>query len=133
MMQAICSGHAGSLAILHANSSRDAISRLEMMCLLSGLPLTLEVIHRQISETINLIVHQEQLVDGGRKVMQITQINGLKNGQVLLEDIFYYEIQGFGPEGKVLGAWKATGVLPIFYPMFKKVGVDLPEEYFENH
>ncbi len=132
MMQAICSGHSGSLAILHANSSRDAISRLEMMALLSGLPLTLEVIHRQISETINLIVHQEQLVDGGRKVMQITQISGLKGGHVILEDIFYYDIQGFGAQGEVLGDWKATGVLPVFYPMFKKAGVDLPEESFEN-
>jgi len=130
MMQAICSGHSGSLAILHANSSRDAISRIEMMSMLSGLPLTLEVIHRQISETINLIVHQEQVLDGSRKVMQVTQINGLKEGQVVLEDIFYYDIQGFGEQGQVVGAWKATGTLPQFYPMFKKAGIDLPEGIF---
>jgi len=132
MMQAICSGHSGSLAILHANSSRDAISRLEMMVMLSGLPLTLEVIHRQISETINLIVHQEQLLDGVRKVMQVTQISGLKDGQIVLEDIFYYDIQGFGAEGQVLGTWKATGVLPVFSPLFKKAGVALPEELFKK-
>jgi pilus assembly protein CpaF len=132
MMQAICSGHAGSLAILHANSSRDAISRLEMMAMLSGLPLTMEVIHRQISETINLIVHQEQLLDGTRKVMQITQINGLNKGQVVLEDIFYYDIEKFGEQGQVVGTWKATGALPQFYPMFKKAGVDLPEELFKK-
>lgn len=130
MMQAICSGHSGSLAILHANSSRDAISRIEMMSMLSGLPLTLEVIHRQISETINLIVHQEQVLDGSRKVMQVTQINGLKDGQVVLEDVFYYDIQGFGEQGQVIGSWKATGILPQFYPMFKKAGIDLPEGIF---
>jgi len=132
MMQAICSGHAGSLAILHANSSRDAISRLEMMVMLSGLPFSLEMIHRQISETINLIVHQEQLLDGSRKVMQITQISGLKGGQIALEDIFYYDIQGFGEGGKVLGTWKATGILPVFYHLFKKAGVALPEELFKK-
>jgi pilus assembly protein CpaF len=132
MMQAICSGHAGSLAILHANSSRDAISRLEMMAMLSGLPLSLELIHRQISETINLLVHQEQLLDGSRKVMQVTQISGLKAGHIVLEDIFYYDIQGFGEGGKVLGTWKATGTLPIFYHMFKKAGVNLPEELFKK-
>ncbi len=132
MLQAICSGHSGSLAVIHANSPQDVISRLETMILISGVPISLEVIHRQIAHTLNLIVQQEQLLDGSRKITQITQISGLTDNQVILDDLFVYELEGIDSEGKVKGKWKATGKTPIFYERFKKAGIDLPKEIFNK-
>lgn len=132
MLQAICSGHVGSLAVLHANSPQDVIYRLETMILTSGVPINMEAIHRQIATAVNLIVQQEQLLDGSRKITHITQINGIKDGRVVLEDIFVYEIKGINSEGKVSGAWRATGATPCFYPMFIKTGIDLPAGLFKK-
>lgn len=131
MLQAICSGHRGSLAVLHANSPQDVIYRIETMILSSGIQINLEAIHRQMSAAINLIVQQEQLPDGSRKIINITQANGLRNGQVLLEDIFVYDLESMNNEGKVQGKWRATGVMPVFFPLFKKIRIDLPESNFE--
>lgn len=130
MLQAICSGHTGSMAILHANSPIDAVYRMEMMILTSGLPISLEVIQRQIAAAINIIVQQEQMFDGSRKITHITQVNGLKDGQVVLEDLFRYEMEGITPEGKVQGKWKATGITPAFSKLFEKSGVSLAKEIF---
>jgi pilus assembly protein CpaF len=132
MLQAICSGHRGALCVIHANLPQEVIYRIETMILTSGVPISLEAIHRQIAATIHLIVQQEQLLDGSRKITHITQVNGLKDGQVVLEDIFVYEQEGFDSEGKVRGRWRATGVIPVFYPLFKKAGIDLPQEIFNK-
>lgn len=132
MLQAICSGHVGSLAVLHANSPQDVIYRLETMILTSGVPINMEAIHRQIVTAVNLVVQQEQLLDGSRKITNITQVNGIKDGRAVLEDIFVYELKGIDSEGKVSGAWKATGLTPCFYPKFIKAGIDLPAELFEK-
>jgi pilus assembly protein CpaF len=132
MLQAICSGHSGSLVVIHANSPGDVISRLETMILTSGVPIRLEVIHRQIASTVNLIVQEEQLLDGSRKVTHIAGVNGLKDGLVVLEDIFLYELEGIDSEGKVQGRWKATGIIPVFYPLFKKAGIELSKEIFNK-
>jgi pilus assembly protein CpaF len=132
MLQAICSGHRGSLAIIHASSPQDVIYRLETMILTSGVPISLEMIHRQINASINLIVHQEQLLDGSRKITRVTQINGLKGNEVVLEDIFVFYPEGEETAQKVKGRWKATGVVPVFYPLFKKSGIDLPQELFHK-
>ena len=132
MLQAICSGHRGSLAVIHAHTAQDVIFRLETMVLTSGVQIGLEAIHRQIAASINLIVQQEQLVDGSRKITQVAQVSGLKDGQVVLEDIFFYEIEGVDADGKVRGKWKATGVIPNFYHLFVKTGVELPPEIFSK-
>lgn len=132
MLQAICSGHIGSLAVLHANSPQDAIYRLETMILASGIPISLDAIHRQIAAAINIIVQQEQLMDGSRKITHITQVNGLKEGRVALEDIFIYEIEGVDATGKMRGRWKATGVTPAFSALFKKEGISVPGEIFNK-
>ena len=132
MLQAICSGHTGSLSVIHANSPRDVIYRIETMILTSGVPISLEAIYRQIATAINLIVQQEQLSDGSRKITHITEVNGLNDGQVCLDDIFVYEIDGVDTQGKVKGSWKATGKVPSFYPLFKKSGILLSEEVFRN-
>ena len=132
MLQAMCSGHAGSLAVLHANSPLEVIYRLETMILTSGLPISLDVIHRQIAAAVHLIIQQEQLSDGSRKITHITQVNGLGDGGVVLEDIFNYEIDDVGSDGKVHGRFRATGVVPVFYPLFAKKGVNLSKEVFNK-
>jgi pilus assembly protein CpaF len=132
MLQAICSGHRGSLVVLHAESPQDVIYRLETMIIASGLPITLEAIHRQIAAGINLLVHQEQLLDGARKITHISQVKGLKDGQVELEDLFSYNIEGFDAEGNVRGHWQATGALPVFQKLLNKAGITLPPEMFRK-
>ncbi|MFH1441239.1 MAG: CpaF family protein [Candidatus Omnitrophota bacterium] len=132
MLQAICSGHKGSLAVIHANSPQDVIYRLETMIVSSGIPISLEAIHRQIGSVINFIVQQEQLMDGSRKITRVTQVNGIKDNQAVLEDIFVYDIEGINEDGSVRGSWKATGIIPVCYPLFKKSGIDLSVEIFNK-
>lgn len=132
MLQAMCSGHTGSLAVLHANSPTEVIYRLETMILTSGLPISLDIIHRQIVAALHIIVHQEQLADGSRKITHITQVNGLKDGAVTLEDIFNYESSDAGQDGKLQGKFKATGVIPVFLPSFAKKGINLSKDIFNK-
>lgn len=132
MIQAICSGHGGSLSVIHANAPEDVLYRMEGMVLTSGVGLNMESIHRLIAASINLIVLQEQLLDGTRKVTHIAQIDGLKDGRVVLEDIFLFDIEDIDSEGKVRGKWKATGIIPTFYPKLKKAGVELSKEIFNK-
>ncbi|MCK9604497.1 MAG: CpaF family protein [Candidatus Omnitrophica bacterium] len=132
MLQAICSGHVGSLSVLHANSPQDAIYRLETIILASGVPINLDALHRQIAAAINVIVQQEQLMDGSRKITHITQVNGLKDGRVVLEDIFVYDIEGVDAGEKIHGRWKATGVTPVFTSLFKKEGIKIAQEIFNK-
>ena len=132
MLQAMCSGHCGALSVIHANSPQEVMHRIETMILMSGLQVTLEAIHRQIASSVQLIIQEEQLSDGSRKVTHITQVNGLKDGWVDLEDIFYYEIDNLAEDGSVQGRFKATGVEPVFYPLFAKRGVKLNREIFNK-
>ena len=132
MLQAMCSGHSGALSVIHANSPQEVMHRIETMILMSGIPISLEAIHRQIAASLNLIIQQDQLADGSRKITRITQINGLKNGWANLEDIFYYEINDVVEHGKVSGRFRATGVLPAFQTLFSKRGISLPKETFNK-
>ncbi|MFH1354970.1 MAG: CpaF family protein, partial [Candidatus Omnitrophota bacterium] len=101
MLQAMCSGHNGALSVIHANTPVEVLHRLETMILMSGIPITLEAIHRQIASSLHLIIQQDQLSDGSRKITRITQINGSKAGWVNLEDIFIYDINNVIEGGKV--------------------------------
>jgi pilus assembly protein CpaF len=132
MLQAICSGHTGSLSVIHSNSPEEVIYRLETMILTSGIPISMPAIHRQIAAAIDLIVQQERLSDGSRRITHITQISGLKEGLIKMEDIFSYDIEGVDAEGSVKGEWKASGVIPVFFPRFKKAGIDLSEKIFHK-
>lgn len=132
MLQAICSGHNGSLSIIHAGTPDDVINRIETMILTSGLPISVEAIHRQIAAAINLIVQQEQLIDGSRKITHIAQISGLKDNRVSIEDIFVYELEGVDTEDRIKGGWKATGVIPIFYTLFERKGINLQKRIFNK-
>jgi pilus assembly protein CpaF len=131
MLQAISSGHDGALAVLHASSPRDVISRIETMIITSNTEIPLWVIRKQASDAIDIIVMHEQLTDGRRKITHITEVGGIENDDVVLKDLFSYEIEGVSEENQqVIGQWKVGGVVPAFYPRFKLLGIELPQEIF---
>ena len=132
MLQAICSGHKGSLSVLHANSPQDVIYRLETMVLTSGVPMTIEAIHRQIAAAIEIIVQQEQFPDGSRKITHITQVNGLDHGQVVTQDLFVFAIEGMDEQKRTKGRWSATGITPKCFSALAKFGIDLPAGIFNK-
>lgn len=130
MLQAMNTGHSGSLTTLHANSPRDAIARIETMAMMSGLDMPLIAIRRQIASAINLIVHQTRLQDGSRKATQVTEVAGMEGDVVVLTDIFKFEQTGIGEGGKVLGQLKPTGIRPLFTPKLEVSGFKLGGEIF---
>lgn len=130
MLQAMNTGHDGSLTTLHANTPRDALSRLETMVLMSGMDLPLKVVRQQISAAVDLIVQQSRLKDGARKVTAITEVVGMEGDTVVMTDIFKFEQTGVGPGGKILGELKPTGIRPIFGPKLEAAGFKLGAELF---
>lgn len=133
MLQAMNTGHDGSLTTLHANTPRDAISRLETMALMSGLDLPIRVVREQIASAVDLIVQQTRLRDGSRKVTQITELAGMEGETVVLTDIFKFEQTGIDTDGKVIGDLKPTGIRPLFSQRLEVAGFKLgPEVYGVN-
>ncbi|HXF85996.1 MAG TPA: CpaF family protein [Anaerolineales bacterium] len=130
MLQAMNTGHDGSLTTLHANSPRDAISRLETMVLMAGMDLPLKVVRQQISSAVDLIIQQSRLKDGSRKVTAITEVAGMEGDTVVLTDIFKFEQTGIGPDQKIIGELKATGIRPLFSPRLEAAGFKLSGEIF---
>jgi len=130
MLQAMNTGHDGSLTTLHANSPRDAISRLETMCLMAGMDLPVRVIRQQIASAIDLIIQQSRLKDGSRKVTSITEVVGMEGDMVVMSEIFRFEQTGITPNGQVLGELKATGIRPMFTPRLEAAGFKLRPEVF---
>lgn len=130
MLQAMNTGHDGSLTTLHANNPRDAISRLETMSMMSGLDLPIMVIREQISSAVDLIVQQTRLRDGTRKVTQITEVAGMEGDRVVLTDIFKFEQTGISEEGQVIGELKPTGIRPLFSNRLESAGFKLRPEVF---
>ncbi|MBK9924508.1 MAG: CpaF family protein [Anaerolineales bacterium] len=130
MLQAMNTGHDGSLTTLHANSPRDALSRMETMVLMSGMDLPLKVVRQQISSAIDLIIQQTRLKDGSRKVTAITEVAGMEGETVVLTDVFKFEQTGMSQDGKILGDLKATGIRPIFGPRLEAAGFKLSGDIF---
>ena len=130
MLQAMNTGHDGSLTTLHANTSRDAISRLETMVMMAGLDLPVVAIRRQIASSINLIVHMARLVDGSRRITNITEIVGMEGEVVTTQDIFRFEQTGTSSTGQVLGIMRATGIRPHFTQRLEVSGSKLRNEIF---
>jgi len=130
MLQAMNTGHDGSLTTLHANTPRDALSRLETMVLMSGMELPLKVVRQQISSAVDLIIQQTRLKDGSRKVTAITEVVGMEGEIVVLTDIFKFEQTGVGQDGKIIGELKPTGIRPIFGPRLEAAGFKLGAEIF---
>jgi pilus assembly protein CpaF len=130
MLQAMNTGHTGSLTTLHANAPRDATARLETMAMMAGLDMPLIAIRRQIASAINLIVHLARLQDGSRKMTRITEVAGMEGDIITLSDIFKFEQSGISPDGKVLGQLRPTGLRPMFTPRLEVAGFKLCGEIF---
>jgi pilus assembly protein CpaF len=127
MLQAMSTGHDGSMATIHANTPRDSLGRLEMMMLLSGVGLPDKAMRQYIANSINLIVQLARHSDGGRKVIKITEIIGMEGDTVLTQDLFEYVRSGVDPTGKVLGHFRATGTRPFYTERFEAAGFILPQ------
>jgi pilus assembly protein CpaF len=129
MLQAMNTGHDGSLTTLHANSPRDALSRLEVMCLMAGMDLPVRAIKEQVASAVDLIVQQSRLRDGSRKITHVTEIQGMEGEMITMSDIFEYELTGF-EEGHIVGRFRATGIRPKFYERIEDSGITLPANIF---
>ena len=130
MLQAMNTGHDGSLTTVHANSPRDTLSRLETLVLMAGMDLPLKVVRQQISSAIDLIVQQARLKDGSRKVTAITEVVGMEGDTVVMTDVFKFEQTGVGEGGKILGELRPTGIRPNFSPRLEAAGFKLSGDIF---
>jgi pilus assembly protein CpaF len=132
MLQAMNTGHDGSLTTLHANTPRDALARMETMVLMSGMELPIKAIREQIASAVNLIVQQTRFSDGTRKICYITEVSGMEVDIVTLQDIFYYKQEGFTDEGKVRGRFVASGFVPKFYDELQRRGLPVNMSIFRE-
>ena len=132
MLQAMNTGHDGSMTTVHANSPRDAIARLEVMVTMATSNLSLVSIRHQISSAVDVIVQTARLGDGSRRVMCVTEVGHMEGDVVTLQDLFVFEKRGISPEGRVQGRFAATGIRPRFYEKVLASGIRLPAEVFES-
>jgi pilus assembly protein CpaF len=132
MLQAMNTGHDGSLTTLHANTPRDALSRLETMISMANLELPERAMRQQIASAINVVVQVSRLSDGTRKLMQVSEIVGMEGDIITMQDIFVYEREGVAENDKVLGRFRATGIRPRFSDRLKSYGIDLSSLLFSN-
>jgi pilus assembly protein CpaF len=130
MLQAMNTGHDGSLTTLHSNSPRDALSRLETLTLMSGVDLPVRVIREQVAAAVDLIVQVSRMTDGSRKVTHVSEVSGMEGETIVLSDIFKFDQTGVTPEGKVLGELLPTGIRPLFSPRLERAGFHLKPEVF---
>jgi pilus assembly protein CpaF len=130
MLQAMNTGHDGSLTTVHANSPRDAISRLETLVLMAGMDLPIKIVRQQISSAVDVIVQMSRMRDGTRKITAITEVAGMEGDVVVLSDIFKFNQSGVDAEGKILGQVKPTGIRPLFGPRLEAAGFKLGAEIF---
>ncbi|MDF2473659.1 MAG: type secretion system protein [Anaerocolumna sp.] len=132
MLQAMNTGHDGSITTIHANSPRDSLSRLETMVMMSGMELPSRAIREQISSALNLIVHVARYSDGTRKVSKITEIVGMEEDTITLQDIYLFRHDGFDERGGIIGKHIPTGIVPIFLDKIKEHGDSIPVSVFKN-
>jgi pilus assembly protein CpaF len=132
MLQAMNTGHEGSISTVHANSPRDAVARMESLVLMTGMELPLRVIREQIASAISLILQQTRFSDGSRRVTHITEVTGLEGQTLTLQDIFLFKHEGIDTEGKVRGKLRSTGIRPTFADEFALAGLDIPPEMFSG-
>jgi len=130
MMQAMNTGHDGSISTIHANSPRDALARLETMVLMAGFDLPSRAIREQMSSALNVIIQVARLSDGSRKIVKVSEVTGMEGDVLVMQDIFLYEKQGLTDEGKVKGQFRATGVRPKFLDVMHAAGIHLESDIF---
>ena len=132
MLQAMNTGHDGSLTTVHANSPRDVISRLETMVLMSGMELPSRAIREQIASAVDIIIHESRLSDGSRKVTSITEVTGLEGSQIVMQEIFAFKQTGVDESGRIIGAMKPTGSVPTWIDQLKSRGIELDMGMFSE-
>ena len=131
MLQAMNTGHDGSMTTIHANSARDGISRLENMVAMAGIEMPLKAVRSQIASAVNLIVQASRLQDGSRRMVSVTEITGMEGEVISMQEIFRYERLGVEPNGKIIGRFNATGVRSHYSDRFRQWGYDLPASIYE--
>ena len=129
MLQAMNTGHDGSLTTLHSNGPRDTLRRLETMVMMAGMDLPLRAIREQIASALNLVIHQERMRDGSRHITYVTEVQGMEGDIIVLQDIFTF-VQTAFKDGKIIGSLEPTGVRPKFSDRLEAHGVALPPETF---
>ncbi len=132
MLQAMNTGHDGSLTTIHANSPRDAIARMETMALMSNLNINEIAVRRQIASAVTIVIQVSRFSDGTRRVTHLTEITGMEQDTVSMQDVFVFEKHGVAPDGRVLGAFTATGIRPKFADKLKASGIAVPANFFEQ-
>ncbi|HHZ16935.1 MAG TPA: CpaF family protein [Clostridia bacterium] len=130
MLQAMNTGHDGSLTTVHANSPRDLLARLETMVMMAGMELPAKAIREQIASAFDLIIHQARLRDGSRKITHVTEVVGMEEDKITLQDIFVYKITGTDERNRALGKFRATGVVPRALNKLETAGIHLPPNFF---
>ena len=131
MLQAMNTGHDGSMTTIHANSARDGISRLENMVAMAGIEMPLKAVRSQIASAVHLIVQASRLQDGSRRMVSITEVTGMEGEVISMQEVFRYQRVGLGEGGKIIGHFTATGVRSHFSERFRQWGYDLPPQIFE--
>lgn len=131
MLQAMNTGHDGSLTTVHANSPRDVISRLETMVMMSGMELPSKAIREQIASAVDIIIHESRLSDGSRKVDAITEVTGLEGSQIVMQDIFTFNQTGVGDNGKIIGEFRPTGAIPTWLDQLSGRGITVDTRMFD--
>jgi pilus assembly protein CpaF len=130
MLQAMNTGHDGSLTTLHANTPRDALSRLETMISMAGLALPEKAMRQQVASAIDVVIQVSRLSDGTRKLMSVSEIVGMEGDVITMQEIFLFEREGMDGNGRVLGRFRPTGIRPHFADRLKAYGIPLPSTLF---
>lgn len=131
MLQAMNTGHEGSMTTIHANTPRDAVRRMEQMVGMAGMPMSLNAIRGQIASAIQMIVQLQRLSDGKRRLMSVTEITGMEGDVIQMQEIFRFVREGVDEHGNIIGSFRATGVRPKFLHDLRSHGIDLPGSYFD--
>ena len=132
MLQAMNTGHAGSMTTLHANTPRDAQARLETMIMMAGMELPIKAMRQQISSAVDLIIQANRLQGGPRKVTSITEVMGMEQDMIIMQDVFRYKQLGIDQNGRAYGQFEATGVRPSFVSRLEAAGIKLPSNLFQE-
>jgi pilus assembly protein CpaF len=133
MLQAMNTGHDGSITTVHANSPRDSLARLETMTLMAGVDLPMRAIREQVSSAIDLIVHQARLKDGSRRIVSVSEVVGMESDVITLQDLFSFDFKaGMDDRGRFRGALRSTGLRPRFVETLQDAGIHLSRDIFAN-
>jgi pilus assembly protein CpaF len=132
MLQAMNTGHDGSLTTIHANTPRDALARLETMIQMTGMRLSDRAMRQQIASALDLVLQVARMSDGSRRVTSIAELTGMEGETITMQEIFLYERTGVDAQGQVVGKFKSTGIRPRFAERLKSFGMQLPRAFFEE-